>query len=631
MATEPSRSVSRLLGERRFGPLFATQLCGAFNDNVFKNALILLVGFHSGKILGLVPEQLVQLAPGLFVLPFFLFSATAGQIADKFDKARLIRIIKLIEIAIAVLVTLGFATQHFELLLAALFMMGLHSTFFGPLKYSILPQHLHPDELVGGNAWVESGTFVAILAGSIVAGLLMAIKPHGALYAGITCVVFACLGYVASRRIPDAPPSAEGLRINPNPISEIWRNMRLIHRNRTVFHSTMGISWFWFYGALFLAQFTPYVKNILGGDELMVTALLGTFIVGIAIGSFLCERLSGKQVEIGLVPFGSIGLTLAGIDLWLASPTHHALHAATLSTFFTHPANWRILFDLVLTGISGGFFTVPLYSLLQQRSESAERSRIIAANNILNAAFMVVSALFGTLAVRRGLSVPQIFLAAALMNAAVALYIYTLVPEFVMRCIAWILVRTFYRLRCEGLEHIPEKGAALIVCNHPSFIDAFIIASMCRRPIRFVADYAMYAKPVLHYVFSRSGAIPMASAREDRSVLIAAYDRIAEALEAGELVGIFPEGRVTDTGNIEPFKGGVSKILGRTPVPVIPMALRGMWGSFFSRKDGPAMSKPLRRGLFNPISLIVSASVPPEELTPKALHEMVLALRGDHA
>jgi 1-acyl-sn-glycerol-3-phosphate acyltransferase len=302
----------------------------------------------------------------------------------------------------------------------------------------------------------------------------------------------------------------------------------------------------------------------------------------------------------------------------------------TLTLFLSHPGNWRIIADLVLIGISGGFFTVPLYALIQQRSEEGERSRVIAANNILNAAFMVASSIFGSIALSQGLSIPQLFMVAALMNAAVAIYIYGLVPEFVMRCIAWVLVRTFYRLKTEGLEHIPAKGPVLIVCNHPSFIDAFIIASMCRRPIRFVADYTMYAKPVLHYIFAKSGAIPMAAAREDRSVLIAAYDNIAAALEAGEVVGIFPEGRVTDTGDIEPFKGGVSKILARTPVPVLPMALRGMWGSFFSRKDGPAMSKPLRRGLFNPIELIVSAPIAPEALTPKVLHDIVQELRGDH-
>jgi 1-acyl-sn-glycerol-3-phosphate acyltransferase len=628
MIKEPPHPVSGLLLERRFGPLFLTQLCGAFNDNVLKNALILLLAFHTGRVFGLAPELIVQLAAGLFVLPFFLFSAMAGELADKFDKAHLIRLIKLIEIGIATLATFGFATAHIELLLGALFMMGLHSTFFGPLKYSILPQHLQPDELVAGNAWVESGTFIAILAGTLLAGELMSFKPEGALYAGLACIGIACVGYLASRGIPAAPASAPGLRVSLNPLTETWRNLRLIRRDRTVFNAILGISWFWFYGALFLTQFPLYVKSVLGGNEAMVQPLLATFIIGIALGAFLCERLSGKHIEIGLVPFGSLGLTLAGIDLWLASPMS-APHVTTLGELLSHAKNWRILVDLALIGISGGLFTVPLYALIQQRSQPEERSRVIAANNILNAAFMVASAAVGFLLLNQGLSIPQIFLVTALMNAAVAIYIYGLMPEFVMRCVVWLMVRTFYRLRAEGLDNIPEKGPALIVCNHSSFIDALIIAAVCRRPIRFVADYNLYSKPVLHYIFRTSGAIPMAAAREDRSVLIAAYDQIAATLEAGELVGLFPEGRVTDSGEIEPFKGGISKILNRTPVPVVPMALRGMWGSFFSRKDGQGMRKPLRRGLFNPIELIVAPPVQPQEITPKTLREIIQSLRGE--
>lgn len=628
MSPKPSRSVFLLLKERRFGPLFYTQFCGAFNDNLFKNALILLVAFHSGTVLGLAPALVVQLAAGLFILPFFLFSATAGQLADKYDKAAMIRWIKLIEIGIAGLATLGFAIGHAELLLAALFLMGVHSTFFGPLKYSILPQQLHEDELVAGNAWVESATFVAILAGSLLAGVLMSFKPQGALYVGIACLLIAGAGYLASRRIPAAPPAAPDLVVSLNPFSETWRNIQLLYRNRSVFHSTMGISWFWFYGAIFLTQFAPYVKDSLGGNEIMVTALLATFIVGIAIGAFLCERLSGKHVEIGLVPIGSIGLTLAGVDLWLASPTGVPL-PTDLTGFISHVANWRILADLVLIGVAGGFFTVPLYALIQQRSAPGERSRVIAANNILNAAFMVVSAAFAAVALSNGLSIAEIFLVTALMNALVAIYIYGLVPEFLLRCLVWVLIKTIYRLRSSGLEHVPETGPALIVCNHPSFVDALIIAATCRRQIRWVADHSMFSKPGLNYFFRTINAIPMAAAREDRSVLVAAYDKIAAALEAGELVGIFPEGRVTDTGEVEPFKGGVSKILKRSPVPVIPMALRGLWGSFFSRKDGPAMRKPLRRGWRNPIELIVAAPLAPDTVTPSALHDLIQDLRGN--
>jgi 1-acyl-sn-glycerol-3-phosphate acyltransferase len=621
-------SLSGLLFAPRFGPIFLTQFLGAFNDNVFKNALVLLLAFQSDKILGMEPAIVVQIASGLFILPFFLFSAMAGQLADKFDKAAIVRIVKLVEIGIAATAAAGFATSHAELLLVALFLMGLHSTFFGPLKYSILPQHLHADELVAGNAWVESGTFVAILIGSVVAGLLMAIKPQGPTLAGITCVFVAIAGYFASRGIPAAPPAAPSLKINLNPFSETLRNIRMARGNRTVFHSLMGISWFWFYGAIFLTQFAPFVKIVLGGDELMVTALLATFIIGIALGSFLCERLSGKHVEIGLVPLGSIGLTVFGVDLWLASPAVPP-QILSVSAFFADPHHWRLIFDLVMIGVSGGFYTVPLYAMIQARSKPEERSRIIAANNILNAAFMVVSAIFAGAALAGGVSIPQIFLITALMNVAVALYVYKLVPEFLMRFLAWLLMHTVYRLRTHGIENIPESGPAILVCNHVSFVDPVIIAAACRRPIRFVMDHNIYKLPVANFIFRENRAIPIAPAREDAEQLDKAYDEIAAALEAGELVGIFPEGGITRDGKVAPFKNGIGKILERTPVPVVPMALCGLWDSAFARKPGSSLLRAMRRGVWSSVELHVGAVRASDFADPFSLQLEVARLRGD--
>lgn len=623
-----SEHTTHLLGQRRFGPLFLTQFLGAFNDNVFKNALVLLIAFRSGKILGLDPAVVVQLAAGLFVLPFFLFSAMAGQIADKFDKARLIRLVKLVEIGIAALGLAGFMTEHVELLLGALFLLGLHSTFFGPIKYSILPQHLHPDELVAGNAWVESGTFVAILTGSVLAGVLMAVKPLGPTLAGLACLLIALAGYLACRAIPSAPPSGAQSAINLNPFTEIAANLRMAGTNRTVFHAMMGISWFWFYGAIFLSQFAPFVKDVLGGDELLVTTLLATFIVGIALGSFLCERLSAKHVEIGLVPLGSLGLTLFGIDLWWSCPAVPTPGIA-VADFLADPRHWRLLADLVLIGVAGGFYTVPLYALLQARARPEQRSRIIAANNILNAAFMVVSALFAGGALAAGASIPQVFLITALMNAAVAFYIYRLVPEFMMRLIVWFLMHAVYRLRTRGLEHIPDEGPAVLVCNHVSFVDALLIVAACRRPIRFVMDHRIFALPVLNFVFRENRAIPIAAGRDDPELLARAYEEIAAALEAGDVVGLFPEGAITHDGEIGPFKNGIARIVARNPVPVVPLALRGLWGSFFSRQGGRAMSRPFRRRPWSRVELLAAPPVPPTEVTPAGLREQVLALRGE--
>lgn len=627
MSTRASASPFTLLARRRFGPLFLTQFCGAFNDNVFKNALVLLITFQSGAVFGLAPALAVQLAAGLFILPFFLFSALAGQLADKYEKTRLIRLIKLAEILIALIAAAGFVGRHAELLLAALFLMGLHSTFFGPLKYSILPQHLLRQELVAGNAWVESGTFIAILAGSVLSGLLMAVPPIGPeLCAGLTLLV-AMAGYAASRKIPLAPAPASTLKLNYNFIGETFRNLRLAARDKTVFTGLLGISWFWFFGAILLSEFAPYVKDTLGGDELMVTALLGTFIIGIAIGSFMCERLSARQVELGLVLPACLGLSLFAADLWLASPS--GATPTTLARFIAEPASWRILFDLVMIGVSGGFFTVPLYALIQSRSEVSERSRIIAANNILNAAFMVTASLLAMVLLGAGLSIAGLFLACAIANLLMAALLFLRVPEFYLRAIAWTLTHGLYRVERNGIEHIPVKGPAILICNHVSFADAVILMGVLPRLPRFVIDQQINRTPLVRQLFRASRTIPVSSAHEDRQSVQRAYDEIAATLESGEMVFIFPEGQLSPDGNVAPFKGGLNKILRRNPVPVIPMALSGLWGSFFSRKYGRAMTRPLARGAYNRVRLSIGRPLNPEGLTPVRMREAVVALRGD--
>ncbi len=615
----------QLLGERRFRPFFLTQFLGAFNDNVFKTALITLVTFRAGQLTQLDGRTLATLLPGLFILPFFLFSATSGQIADKFDKAVVARAVKLFEIAIMALAAWGFVAWLLWPLVSALFLMGLHSTLFGPVKYAYLPQHLKQEELVGGNGMVEMGTFVAILAGQVLGAWLVSVTDDGTLVASVV-LALAVLGWWVSRGIPVSPAADPGLRVNWNPFTETARNLRFAHGNRTVWLSLLGISWFWFYGATLLAQFPGYARGVLGGDESVFILLLTVFSLGVGIGSLACEKLSGGRVEIGLVPFGAIGLTVFGVDLYLASLT---TPAAALSLVDALRAHWRLLADIAAIGLFGGLYIVPLYALIQTRSEKSHQSRVIAANNILNAAFMVVSAGVTVALFALGLSIPQVFLATALFNAVVAIYIYTLVPEFLVRFIVWMLIHTIYRFDARGLETIPAEGPAVIVCNHVSFVDALVITAACRRPIRFVMDHRIFRTPVLSFVFRTNRCIPIASAKEDPALLARAYEDIAAALAAGELVGLFPEGRITDTGELYPFRSGITRIVGRTPVPVVPLALRGLWGSFFSRKDGPAMSRPLRRGLFSRIELVVGEAVSPEAATPAALQTIVAGLRGE--
>jgi 1-acyl-sn-glycerol-3-phosphate acyltransferase len=610
----------QLLRERRFAPLFWTQFLGAANDNLFKFAFTLLATYQAAQWGGLEASSAGFVIGAIFIAPYLFFSATSGQLADKFERAAFIRFVKNLEIAIMVIAAAGFLGKHASLLYVSVFLMGLHSTLFGPVKYAYLPQHLRDDELTGGNGMVEMGTFVAILLGTIAGGVLIKSGAEGPATVAIACIALAILGRIAAHFVPLSPAPDPGLVINWNPFSETWRNLVISYRDRAVFHSLLGISWLWFFGSIFLTSFTPFARDVLGGDEGVVTMLLAIFSIGIGLGALACERLSGRKVEIGLVPFGSMGMTIFAVDLWLAT---RGLGGGP------YQANWRVMADLFLLALFSGFYSVPLYAVIQARAEPSHRARIIAANNILNALFIIVASLMATALLHARLSIPELFLVVGLMNAAVAAYIYTLVPEFLMRFICWLLIHTVYRLEKRGLEKIPEEGPAVLVCNHVSFVDPLVILAASPRPIRFVMDHRIFKTPVISFVFRTGKAIPIAPAKEDEALLEAAYDAVAEALAQGELVAIFPEGRITDTGELYPFRGGVRRIVERTPVPVIPLALKGLWGSFFSRRDGPAMTKPFRRGILSRIGLEAGEPFAPQVATPEALQAEVLRMRGD--
>ena len=620
----------RLLGARRFAPFFATQSLGAFNDNAFRQAMIVLIGFH----LGLSVEQAgtyAMIAPAIFIVPFFLFSASAGQIAEKFEKTRLIRYVKLFEIGAMLLAAYAFHAQQITLLFVVLFLMGLHSTMFGPIKYAILPQALGAGELVGGNGLVEMGTSIAVLVGMMAGGALMALGEQGATAASLLVVAVAVLGYFASRAIPPAPATAPDLRFNFNPASETARTMRYIASNRTVFNAVLGISWFWFFGTVFTSQLPAYTQAFLGGNESVLNLTLALFSVGVGVGSLLCERLSGHRVEIGLVPLGSIGMTLFAVDLYFARPGVATQHGLAFSAFLAAPGTTRIVLDLLFMGLSAGLFIVPLFALVQSRSERSELSRTIAGNNILNALFMVLAAGFGLLLTARHFTIPQIFLATAVLNALVAIYIYTLVPEFLMRFLSWILVNTLYRIDVDGAGKVPEEGPALLVCNHVGYLDALIVGGVVRRPMRFVMYYRIFNIPLLRFIFRTAKAIPIAGAKEDPALLERAFDAIDRALADGELVCIFPEGALTRDGEIAPFRGGVEKILARRAVPVVPLALRGLWGSVFSRRDSALGRARLPRRFRARIGVAFGDAVPAQEANAATLEAKVRGLRGDCA
>ena len=617
-----------LLKQGRFAPFFFTQFLGAANDNLFKFALTVLVTYQLQ--VSWLPAQMAGLVIGaLFILPFVLLSATAGQWADKYDKARIMRAVKLLEIGIMTLAGLGFWFQLVPLLLACVLLMGLHSTFFGPVKYAYLPQHLSERELTGGNGLVEMGTFVAILLGNVGGGLLMSIPQTGAHWVAVACLGVAVLGWLTSARIPVSPASDSGLQLNWNPFSETWRNLQLARQYPSVFRSLLGISWMWFFGAVFLAQFPSFARDVLGGNEQVASLLLVVFSVGIAVGSLLCETFSHRHVEIGLVPIGALGMTVFAFDLYLASQAVVPPAAGVLLTvgeFVAQPAHWRVMADLALLAFSAGLYSVPMYALIQLRAQPSHRARIIAANNILNALFMIVSSLLAGAMLGAGFSIPQVFGATALLNILVVGYVFWLMPEYIVRLVMLVVTRVVYRLKVRGDEHLPTEGAAILVCNHVSFVDAVILGVCSPRPMVFLMDHRIFKTPGIGWFFRAVKAIPIAPQKEDPQAYEQAFDRAREVLRNGDLLCLFPEGAITKDGRMQPFKAGIMKILASDPVPVIPAALHNLWGSSFSRIDGAAMARPLRRGLFNRIGLVVGEPLSPEAVTPEALQVRVQAL-----
>ena len=615
-----------LLSQRRFAPFFWVQFFGAGNDNVFKFAFTVLVTYQLQ--VQWLPPALAGLAIGaLFILPFLLFSATSGQLADKYPKEVLIRFVKSLEIAIMLLAGFGFMQQNVPLLLACVFLMGLHSTLFGPVKFAYLPQHLNERELTGGNGMVEMGTFVAILLGNVAGGLLIAIPEVGAAYVAAACVGLAVLGRALAQAVPSSPATDPGLTINWNPLTETWRNLKLANGNVVVFRSLLGISWMWFFGAVFLSQFPSFARDVLHGNEQVASLLLVVFSIGIGAGALLCELLSRRHVEIGLVPLGAIGMSAFSVDLYFASRGLPEATLLTLSQFMAQPAHWRVLLDLALLSLFAGIYSVPMYALIQIRSLPTHRARIIAANNILNALFMIVSSVGVGLLLKAAFTIPEVFLIVGLLNAVVAFYIFLLVPEYLLRFLAWLLTHFVYRFKVRGDEHIPSTGAAILVCNHVSFVDAVLLMAASPRPIRFIMDHRIFATPVLGTLFRLGKAIPIAPQKEDPAAYERAFAEARKVLDEGELLCIFPEGGLTKDGTLGEFKGGVMKVLQTHPVPVVPMVLTNLWGSFFSRiEQGTAMVKPFRRGLYSPVGLEVGAAVPAAEVTPAGLRQRVQTL-----
>jgi len=615
-----------LLRKRRFSPFFITQFLGAFNDNLMKNILVVVITFGVSTRSSLSTSTLVNLAAGLFILPFFLFSAIAGQIADKFEKSKLIRRIKVAEIVVMLIAAIGFFANSPEFLLAILFLMGTQSAFFGPVKYSILPQHLRENELVGGNALVETGTFLAILLGTLLGPMIYQL---GNITITIVLVGIAFLGWLSSLAIPKAPSVSQNLTISRNFLAQTWRIVESSRENHTVFLSMIGISWFWFYGATFVSQMPAYVRDTLGGDASVFALLVATFSAGIGIGSLLCERLSGKLIEIGLVPFGACGMTIFAIDLSLLSIEPPSGTLTGVDIFLRESTNLRVISNLLLIAVFGGFFIVPLYALVQSRSNPEKRSQTIAANNILNAAFMVLAAIMAITLLSTGLSISQLFLIIACMNAAIALVIFKLEPEFILRFILWILIRTAYRLKKQSLENIPTKGAAILACNHLSYINALIIMAASPRPVRFLINQEFSKTPILNFIFRTSCSIPLDLRKNHENSIKAVLAEITSSIEKGDLIGFFQEEIISKNLKINTFNSVIENIIQRNAVSTIPLSLQGTCDSFFSKKQKLRIKNPidLLPRVFRKVTLIAGNPIPPAEISLDHLEKVILALQ----
>ncbi|MBS0286536.1 MAG: acyl-[ACP]--phospholipid O-acyltransferase [Proteobacteria bacterium] len=571
-----------LFTKRRFLPLFITQFLGAFNDNLFKNALVVLITYFLADKLTVQPQILVTLTGCLLILPMFLFSAQAGGIADKFEKAKLIRIIKIAEIILMIIGALGFILQNVSLLMTVLFFLGAQATFFGPIKYSILPQHLPDDELVAGNGLIEMGTFLAILLGNIL-GVVFITLPNGLIIISAMIFLMATLGYLSSCFIPQAHAPVPNLKLSLNLFKETWDIVNFSRKSTPIFLCILGISWFWLIGFTFLAVFPSYAKDFVGGNEDVFVLFLALFSIGIGVGSTLCNRLLKGQIEATFVPLAALGMTLFTLDLFWAThlevpPTGPLL---TLREFVQAPNHWRIMIDMLLIAISGGIYIVPLYAIMQHIAAESHKARIIASNNIMNALFMTVAAIITMVMFKLQMTIPHIFLTIALLNLVAVIQSCRLLPGDLIKSILRIVFQLIYRVEVKGIEHFHQAGQRVVISpNHTSFLDGLLLAAFLPGRLSF-AMYSGYAqkwwvKPIGYLVdiFGLDPTNPYI------------MKSIVKYVKEDKKLVIFPEGRITVTGALMKIYEGPGLIADKADANVLPLLIEGAQYSPFSRLKG---------------------------------------------
>jgi 1-acyl-sn-glycerol-3-phosphate acyltransferase len=622
------KATLHLFTSKRFLPIFIAQFGGALNDNLFKSAMLIIVAFQLTDA-SAQASTINNLAALLFILPYFLFSTLAGQLADRSDKSAMIQNNKIAEICIVIAGALAFYLQSIPMLLFILFCLGVQSAMFGPNKYAVLPQLLQGKELVSGNAMIASGTFIAILLGTLLGGIL-AQQQTAWIWIASGCLVTAVGGYVASRHIPKTDIGSPELKIDWNMFGQTIKLFRMARGHSRIWTAILGVSWFWFIGSAYLTQIPTIVRYIGAGNESVVTLFLALFIVGVGLGCTLAARLSSFMAEIGLAPVALLLLGLAGLDL--AQAGHYETETLLgIDDFLSGPEGPRISLDILLIGLFGGAFALPMYTELQQSSFLENRARVISINNVFNAIFMVVSAIVAILIL--GIlqySLSSYLLLIAVLNLICAGFIFWRTPVHSLRFLAEVCSRLLYRIESREIGYLPEQGPALLVCNHVSYADPVIIFGACKRPIRFIMAKHIRDQFPFSLVFRASRTLAICSPIEDRKTYENTMREAADSLRNGELVMIFPEGRLSPDGEIGAFRRGVEKLLETEPVPVYPMAIRGIWGSFFSHGNGPALKSGVHfRFRRRVVELRVGAALSPEGLNALTLQRKVEQLRGE--
>jgi acyl-[acyl-carrier-protein]-phospholipid O-acyltransferase/long-chain-fatty-acid--[acyl-carrier-protein] ligase len=583
----------------RFWPLFVVQFIGAFSDNIYRNALLIYVTFVLADQIGLNSALLVSLAGGIFIAPYFLFSATAGQLADKYEKPLLTRKMKLIEIALMLGAGVSLISANIYGMMAMLFLLGTQSAFFGPIKFSLLPELLKENELVAGNGYIEAGTFVAILLGSICGGILV-MQDHGPLYVTLLLTTLSIMAWLVSFKIKRSGTSNKDLRIDFNIARASLPLIKDAYNNKSVYRSILGISWLWFVGSVFLSMFPNYVKNVLHAEQELATLFMAIFSIGIAAGSLWCHKLLNDRISAQFVPAGALGMAFFGFLIYLFSNGYqHQEQAHNIIEFARYGQSWGIMVSMFLLAVAGGLFSVPLYAILQARSEPSHRARIVAANNIINAIFMVGASLFMGILLEQGLTIPQVFLATSLIGLIVAIYICLLLPQTILKSIFRFILRIIYNVKVYGAENAASPGRpAIYVVNHVSLLDGLLLGAFLPGQPSFAVNThiaqkwwaKIFLQLVDYYPIDPTNPLALKS--------------LIHLVEEGRSIVIFPEGRITKTGALMKVYEGPGVIADKAKAPIIPVRIDGAQYTPFSYLRGK-----LRLRWFPPVSLTLLPAV----------------------